>query len=45
MANNKVERPTTVIKAIIAPVPSNVKTQVVTAVQDVINKIKIKHLS
>lgn len=45
MSNTRIERPTTVIKALVAPVPLNVKAQVSTAVQEVINKIKIKHLS
>jgi hypothetical protein len=45
MASTRIERPTTVIKALIAPIPSETKTKIATAVQEVVNRIKNKHLS
>ena len=45
MASTRIERPTTVIKALIAPIPSNTKVKIATAVQDFVTRIKNKHLS
>jgi hypothetical protein len=45
MANTRIERPTTVIKALIAPIQSETKTKIATAVQEFVNRIKNKHLS
>lgn len=45
MASTRIERPTTVIKALIAPIPSNTKVKIATAVQEFVNRIKDKHLS
>lgn len=44
MLVNKIERPQTVIKVVVAPLNSNVKTKVSTAIQSVVNAIKQKHL-
>jgi hypothetical protein len=44
MANTRVERPATVIKEIIAPISSVEKTQIASAVQEFVNRIKSKHL-
>jgi hypothetical protein len=44
MANPRVERPTTVIKNLIAPISSETKIQVSAAVQEIVNRIKAKHL-
>jgi hypothetical protein len=44
MAITIVERPTTVIKNIVAPISSSEKTQIATAVQEFVNRIKTKHL-
>jgi|LakMenE18May11ns_1017448.scaffolds.fasta_scaffold9125813_2 hypothetical protein len=41
----RVERPAQTIKAIVAPLSSDLKTKVATAFQEVVNKIKEKHLS
>jgi hypothetical protein len=39
------ERPTTVIKAVISPLSTDLKTKISTAFQEVVTKIKEKHLS
>jgi hypothetical protein len=44
MANTRIERPTTVIKELIAPLTSSKKSQVSAAVQEFVNRIKAKHL-
>ncbi len=44
MANTRVERPTTVVKELIAPISSTKKVQIATAVQEIVNRIKNKHL-
>lgn len=44
MANNQTFRPTTVIKKLIAPISEEKKAQVVSAIQEVVNRIKTKHL-
>lgn len=44
MIINKIERPLTVIKVVVAPITSELKTKVSTAIQSVVNKIKEKHL-
>ena len=44
MAITTVERPTTVIKNIVAPISSAEKTQSAAAVQEIVNRIKAKHL-
>jgi hypothetical protein len=44
MANTRVERPTTVIKEIIAPITSEKKVKIAAAVQEFVNRIKEKHL-
>jgi hypothetical protein len=41
----RTERPSQTIKAIIAPLPNNLKTKVSTAFQAVVTAIKVKHLS
>lgn len=45
MANIRIERPTTVIKALITPIPSDTKVKVANAIQSVVNRIKDKHLA
>ena len=45
MSNIRIERPSTVIKPLIASIPSNTKVKIAAAVQEIVNKIKIKHLS
>lgn len=44
MASIRVERPTTVIKNIVTPISSETKAQISTAVQEIVNRIKAKHL-
>jgi hypothetical protein len=44
MANTRVERPSTVIKEIIAPITSEKKVKIAAAVQEFVNRIKEKHL-
>jgi len=39
------ERPTTVIKAVVSPLSTDLKTKISTAFQEVVTKIKEKHLS
>lgn len=41
----RVERPAQTIKTIVNPISSEVKAKVVVAFQEVVNKIKEKHLS
>jgi hypothetical protein len=41
----RIERPAQTIKAIVAPLSNDLKTKVATAFQEVVNKIKEKHLS
>jgi hypothetical protein len=38
------ERPNTVIAALVKPISNDVKTKISTAFQEVVNKIKEKHL-
>ena len=46
MENNKrIERPSQVIKARVTPVSESTKQKIKNAFQDVINRIKQKHLS
>ncbi len=45
MQINKIERPQTVIKVVISPISTELKTKVSTAIQSFINKVKEKHLS
>jgi len=45
MLINKIERPQTVIKVTIAPIATEIKTKVSTAIQSVVDRIKAKHLS
>jgi len=40
----RVERPAQTIKAIVAPISSELKTKVATAFQAVVTVIKVKHL-
>lgn len=42
--SNRIERPKVTIKSIIAPLSTAVKTKVNLGIQQVINKIKDKHL-
>lgn len=44
MANNHIVRQPTVIKNIIAPISSQATTQIASAVQEIVNRIKAKHL-
>jgi hypothetical protein len=44
MTNNKIERPKTVIKTIVAPLNTELKNKVKIAFQQVVTKIKEKHL-
>ena len=44
MTNNKIERPKTVIKTIVAPINAELKTKIAIAFQEVVTKIKQKHL-
>ena len=44
MANNHIVRQPTVIKNLIAPISSEVKTQIASAVQEIVDRIKAKHL-
>jgi hypothetical protein len=45
MLINKIERPQTVIKITIAPITTELKAKVSTAIQSVVDRIKVKHLS
>jgi hypothetical protein len=45
MLINKIERPQTVIKVVVAPITTELKTKVSTAIQSVADRIKAKHLS
>ena len=45
MIVNKIERPQTVIKVVVAPISTELKDKVSTAMQSVVNAIKAKHLS
>jgi hypothetical protein len=40
----RVQRPAQVIKAVIAPLSSNLKSKIATAFQTVVNEVKNKHL-
>lgn len=44
MSNPTIHRPTTVIKALVKPIPTDVKTKIAMAVQTFVTKIKEKHL-
>jgi len=41
----RIERPAQTIKTVVAPLSSDLKVKVATAFQEVVNKIKDKHLS
>lgn len=43
--NNKIYRPASVIKTNITPLSNELKVKLVSAVQEVVTKIKDKHLS
>jgi hypothetical protein len=45
MLINKIERPQTVIKVVVVPIATELKTKVSTAIQSVVDRIKVKHLS
>jgi hypothetical protein len=45
MLINKIERPQTVIKITITPITTELKAKVSTAIQSVVDRIKVKHLS
>jgi hypothetical protein len=45
MIINKIERPQTVIKVVVTPITTELKSKISTAIQSVVNKIKEKHLS
>jgi hypothetical protein len=45
MLVNKIERPQTVIKVIVAPITTELKVKLSTAIQSVADRIKAKHLS
>ena len=44
MSNTTIQRPTTVIKAIVTPINPTLKTKVAAAIQTFVTKIKDKHL-
>jgi DNA-binding cell septation regulator SpoVG len=44
MANNSTVRKANVIKNIVGPISESTKTQIAAAVQEVVNRIKDKHL-
>ena len=44
MSSTRIERPTTVIKKLIAPIASEKKVKIAAAVQEFVNRIKEKHL-
>lgn len=44
MANNQIQRPTTVIKKLIVPITPEKKVQVAAAIQEFVNRVKDKHL-
>jgi hypothetical protein len=44
MSSTRIERPTTVIKKLIAPITSEKKVKIAAAVQEFVNRIKEKHL-
>lgn len=43
--NNRIERPANVVKANITPLTSDLKLKIALAFQEVVNKIKERHLS
>lgn len=43
--NNRIERPANTIKANITPLTSDLKLKIASAFQEVVNKIKERHLS
>ena len=45
MSNTRIERPNTVIKPKVVAISNDVKVKISNAVQEVVNKIKEKHLS
>jgi hypothetical protein len=45
MIINKIERPQTVIKVVIAPITPELKTKTSLAMKEVVDRIKAKHLS
>ena len=40
----RIERPAQTIKAVVAPISSDLKTKIATAFQEVVTAIKVKHL-
>lgn len=44
MENTTIQRPTTVIKTLVAPISSEVKSKVAAAIETIVTKIKDKHL-
>jgi hypothetical protein len=42
---NRIERPQTVIKVIVAPITTELKVKLSTTIQTFVNKVKDKHLS
>jgi hypothetical protein len=45
MLVNKIERPQTVIKVLVKPITTELKTKVSSAIQSFVNRVKDKHLS
>jgi hypothetical protein len=45
MKINKIERPQTVIKVLVVPISTELKSKVSSAIQSFVNNVKIKHLS
>jgi hypothetical protein len=41
----RIERPLTVIKTVVSPISNDIKTKISTAFQELVTKIKDKHLS
>lgn len=40
----KIERPAQTIKSVVAPISADLKTKIATAFQEVVTRIKVKHL-
>ncbi len=40
----RIERPAQIIKSVVAPITTDIKEKIATAFQEVVNKIKEKHL-
>lgn len=45
MSEVRIERPAQVIKSVVKPIDSSLKIKIAQAFQEVVNKIKEKHLS